>query len=155
MEVARHTHFFSGRVRGMPFLVLMLLTLLLPGTCPALETATMSVGGIPLTVEVADDPFERSLGLMGREHLPQDRGMLFVYPDEEVRAFWMKNTTIPLSIAFADGRGFIIAIMDMIPDDGAVRYRSPGPAKYALEVNRGWFAKSGVNVGDRIVIPGR
>jgi hypothetical protein len=67
----------------------------------------------------------------------------------------MKNTTIPLSIAFADGRGFIIAIMDMIPDDGAVRYRSPGPAKYALEVNRGWFAKSGVNVGDRIVIPGR
>jgi uncharacterized membrane protein (UPF0127 family) len=136
-------------------LFFFLIAVFLPSAASGLETATITIGAVKLVVEVADNPVERSVGLMHRNHLPEDRGMLFVYPDEAARAFWMKNTTIPLSIAFADATGTIIAVMDMIPDDGALRYRSPGPAKYALEVNRGWFKKNGVDVGDRLVIPGR
>jgi hypothetical protein len=132
---------------------LVLLTIaavLFPSVSLALETKTITVGSVKLTVEVADDPFERSLGLMYRDYLPEDRGMLFVYPDEQYRAFWMKNTKIPLSIAFADAEGLIVGIMDMAVDDGAVRYRSPGPARYALEVNRGWFVRRGIKAGDII-----
>jgi uncharacterized membrane protein (UPF0127 family) len=142
-------------IGGAVLCMLLFFAVLRPAPCGALETTTITVGPVALTVEVADDPFERSVGLMYRESLPLDRGMLFVYPDEQPRAFWMKNTTIPLSIAFADARGLIIAIMDMAPDDGAVRYRSGGPAMYALEVNRGWFARNGVKIGDRIVVDGR
>ncbi len=156
---ARHSAYsaegFSLLMRGTIIFALLFSIILQPVSSPALETTTITVGGVKLVVEVADDALERSVGLMHRDFLPEDRGMLFIYPDEAVRAFWMKNTTIPLSIAFADATGTIIAIMDMIPDDGAVRYRSGGPAKYALEVNRGWFKKNGVDVGDRLVIPGR
>ncbi len=137
-------------IRGGLFSLLILCALLRPGGSAALDTAKITVGGVPLVVEVADDVMERSMGLMYRESLPHDRGMLFVYPDEVSLAFWMKNTRIPLSIAFADAEGVIIAIMDMFPDDGRVRYRSPGPAKYALEVNRGWFAEGGIKVGSKI-----
>lgn len=146
---------FPSRVRIAVFAAFLFLIMLRPGVLPALETTTITVGGVGMTVEVADDQYERSLGLMHREFLPADGGMLFVFPDEVVRIFWMKNTSIPLSIAFADARGVIIAIMDMVPDDGRTHYRSPGPAKYALEVNRGWFGKKRVRVGDRIIISGR
>ena len=141
--------------RGAFFSVFFLLMMLVPAVSWALETTTITVGGVSLVVEVADDAIERSQGLMYRDSLPDDRGMLFAYPDEAVRAFWMKNTRIPLSIAFADGDGVIIAVMDMYPDDGRARYRSPGPAMYALEVNKGWFGRHKIAVGDRIVIGGR
>ena len=137
-------------VRGGLFTLLILCAILRPGGVAALDTTTITVGGVPIVVEVADDVMERSMGLMYRESLPHDRGMLFVYPDEAVRAFWMKNTRIPLSIAFADADGVIIAVMDMFPDDGRARYRSGAPAKYALEVNRGWFAERGIKVGSEI-----
>jgi uncharacterized protein len=139
-------------IRGGLFSLLVLCAFLRPGGLAALDTTTITVGGVPLVVEVADDVMERSQGLMYRESLPHDRGMLFVFPDEAVRAFWMKNTRIPLSIAFADAEGVIIAIMDMFPDDGRARYRSGAPAKYALEVNRGWFAERGITVGSTIDI---
>jgi uncharacterized membrane protein (UPF0127 family) len=145
---------FPLPMRSVLLFALLSSMILWPGFLAAIETTTISVGGVRLAVEVADDPLERSLGLMYRESLPEDRGMLFVYQDEQPRAFWMKNTTIPLSIAFADSNGTIIAIMDMVPDGGRTRYRSSGPAMYALEVNKGWFGRRGVNVGDRMVIPG-
>lgn len=148
MESFRRTGAWG--IRGGFFSLILLCALLWPGGAAALDTATIRVGGVPLVVEVADDPMERSMGLMYRDSLPDDRGMLFVYPDEAVRGFWMKNTRIPLSIAFADADGVIIAIMDMAPDDGRTRYRSPGRARYALEVNRGWFGKNGVTVGSMI-----
>jgi uncharacterized protein len=142
-------------VKRRYLLFVFLAAVFLPSPAFTLETTTISVGGVPLVVEVADDPVERAMGLMYRDFLPDDRGMLFVFPDEAARAFWMKNTRIPLSIAFADGTGTIVTIMDMFPDDGRARYRSGAPARYALEVNRGWFAMRGIKPGDRIVIPGR
>jgi uncharacterized membrane protein (UPF0127 family) len=137
-------------VKKRLLLFLLIIAVFLPSVSSALETTTIGVGSVKLVVEVADDPLERSLGLMYRESLPEERGMLFVYPDEQPRAFWMKNTLIPLSIAFADAKGSIIAIMDMAPDDGRTHYRSPGPAMYALEVNQGWFQRNGVKVGSEI-----
>lgn len=81
--------------------------------------------------------------------LPEDQGMLFVYKREEMISFWMKNTTIPLSIAFIDKKGVIKEIKDMEPGSRA-SVRPKKPAQYALEVNRGWFTRNGVKVGDKL-----
>jgi len=114
------------------------------------NTITITVKNTTLVVEVADDPRERSRGLMYRRILEEYSGMLFVYPDSKSRAFWMKNTIIPLSIAYIDERGIIIGILDMEPLNDRVFYPSPGSAKYALEVNRGWFERHGITVGDKL-----
>jgi hypothetical protein len=109
-------------------------------------------GEVEVAVEVADDDEERQLGLMNRESLPADAGMLFVFEEDSSGGFWMKNTLIPLSIAFADAGGTILRILDMEPCeadpceiyDPGVFYRS------ALEVNMGAFDRLGVEEGDRL-----
>ncbi|MGB4547876.1 MAG: DUF192 domain-containing protein [Syntrophales bacterium] len=111
--------------------------------------ATITVGSSTLRVEIALTPEAQSLGLMFRDSLPWDRGMLFVYDRPQHLAFWMKNTTIPLDIAFISADGRIEEILAMTPLTEKI-YRSGVPALYALEVNRGWFRKKGVKVGDRI-----
>ncbi len=116
---------------------------------PGLPTVAVGVGAVSLTVEVADEEAERSVGLMYRDQMASDAGMLFVYPDELERRFWMKNTRMPLSIAFIDGEGRIVSIADMKPMDTNTT-PSGAPAQYALELNVGWFARHGVGVGDRI-----
>ncbi len=109
---------------------------------------------VKMKVEIADDTPEQIRGLMYRTALAEDRGMLFVYPDEEQRSFWMKNTLIPLSIAFMDSEGRLVDIQDMKPlDDDPPHYVSAEPAQYALEVNRGFFEEHGVEVGDRAELP--
>jgi uncharacterized protein len=107
---------------------------------------------VELSVEVADDEAERARGLMLRTSLPDDAGMVFLYPKPTEGSFWMKNTLIPLSIAFADAGGTILRILDMEPCeadpceiyDPGVFYRS------ALEVNKGAFDRLGVEEGDRL-----
>ena len=109
---------------------------------------------VEVRVEVADDLFERARGLMYRTALGVNRGMLFVYPEEQKLSFWMRNTLIPLSIAFIDSELRIVDIQDMRPlDDEPPSYVSSGPAQYALEVNQGFFEKRGVKVGDRVELP--
>lgn len=115
----------------------------------ALPAARLTVGAEKITVEVADEPQERSLGLMYRDSLDADTGMLFVYPDEAERSFWMRNTRVPLSIAYIDAKGRIVHIADLAPlDERSVP--SLAPAKYALEMNKGWFAAHGVQVGSTV-----
>ena len=105
-------------------------------------------------VEVADDLAEQAKGLMDRTALGEKRGMLFVYPEEQALSFWMKNTLIPLSIAFIDSQRRIIDIQAMKPlDDEPPHYVSAEPAQYALEVNRGFFKQRGVKIGDRVELP--
>jgi uncharacterized membrane protein (UPF0127 family) len=111
-----------------------------------LPTATIMVGDVPLRVEVAADPRARRRGLMHRESLSPDAGMLFVYPDEAERTFWMKNVRFPLSVAFADREGRIFSIADLEPGRRS-RARSGAPASYVLEVHRGWFRAHGIEVG--------
>jgi uncharacterized membrane protein (UPF0127 family) len=124
------------------------------GTAPVVPGAQLpvdwlTVGGHRITVELARHPAERSRGLMFRDSLPPDHGMLFLFPAEEVQAFWMRNTKIPLSIAYADARGRIVRIADLEPFDEQP-VTSIAPARYALEMNRGWFAAHGVAAGDAI-----
>ncbi|MBN1573524.1 MAG: DUF192 domain-containing protein [Deltaproteobacteria bacterium] len=126
------------------------LYMILPPTAKGEGTALVKVKGIPLTVEIADKPAERSLGLMYRKNLPENKGMLFIYKRPATMNFWMKNTYVPLSIAYIDTNGYIIAIFKMEPLNEKKIYSSPAPAIWALEVNQGWFEKNGVRVGDRV-----
>jgi len=123
-----------------------------------LRTLVIDTSGgekVAVRVEVADNIFERARGLMYRRALGVNRGMLFVYPEEQRLSFWMKNTLIPLSIAFIDSERRIVDIQDMKPlDDEPPSYVSADPAQYALEVNRGFFQERGVKVGDRVQLPG-
>ena len=102
-------------------------------------------------VEVVDTPETLQRGLMFREELAESAGMLFVFPAPRRLAFWMKNTPLPLSIAFIDDGMRVDAVEDMRPLDEGPRYRSRGACRFALEVNQGWFAAHGVRVGDRAV----
>jgi uncharacterized membrane protein (UPF0127 family) len=112
----------------------------------------LNLKGQSLWVEVARSEEEQARGLMFREHLGWNEGMLFVYEREKILTFWMKNTPLPLSIAFLDHRGKIVDIQRLEPFSLRVQY-STFPAQYALEVNRGWFMKNGIQVGDVIQIP--
>lgn len=127
------------------------------GTVSNLRTVTIDTSGgekVEVRVEIADEPDEQARGLMDRTALGRDRGMLFVFPDEKERSFWMKNTLIPLSIAYIDSEGRIVDIQDMKPlDDDPPHYVSAEPARYALEVNQGFFDENGVKVGDRAELP--
>lgn len=107
---------------------------------------------IRLQVEIADSDAERQRGLMERTALGENRGMLFVFESEQTLSFWMKNTLIPLSIAYMDSGGRIVDIQDMQPLD-ETPHPSAEPARYALEVNQGFFEEHGVEVGDRADLP--
>ena len=107
---------------------------------------------VPVQVEIADTPDERQTGLMGRSALAEDAGMLFVYDREQVLSFSMKDTLIPLSIAYIDVEGRIVDIQDMQPLD-ETSHPSAEPAQYALEVNQGFFEGRGVMVGDMVELP--
>ncbi len=107
----------------------------------------LTIKGKKLRVEVARTEDEKARGLMFRDKLGADEGMLFVYEEEEFLTFWMKNTPLPLSIAFIDQKGRIVDIQDMEPFSLRT-HTSARPARYALEMNRNWFQKNGINVGD-------
>ena len=114
----------------------------------------VEIKGKELRVEVADEPTERQRGLMYRTELDADAGMVFVYPDELERKFWMENTRLPLSIAYVDKKGAIVHIADMTPFDRTT-VPSVKPAMYAIEVNQGIFESLGIAVGDSVVgLPG-
>lgn len=115
-----------------------------------------SQGAVQVQVEAADSPAEREKGLMGRTSLGANEGMVFVFLDVSegpvTGRFWMKDTQIPLSIAFWDADGSILAIRDMDPcsADPCPKYGAPAPFIGALEVNQGFFDEHGIHVGDSI-----
>lgn len=112
------------------------------------EIALM-INGHKVTAEVASTDDQRSLGLMHRRMLPENRGMLFVFPLTALHGMWMMNTHIPLSVAFIDPDGVIINIADMQPHTRDA-HNAARPAKYALEVNRGWFSKRDIRAGAKV-----
>ena len=115
-----------------------------------LPVIRLSAGSGNLEVEVASNKAQRSLGLMNRASMPESRGMLFVYPAPAYFCMWMKNTKIPLSVAFIDAQGQVINIEDMSPQT-ETNHCTQRNATYALEANRGWFAKHGVSAGSQII----
>lgn len=120
-----------------------------PASSGALPTHPIMIDGKLMIVEVASTQGQRARGLMFRPSLAADAGMLFVYPDSAIRRFWMKDTRVPLSIAFIDDHGEIKRIADMQPLS-TDRTSSLYPVRYALEVNQGWFAEHEVEVGDTV-----
>ena len=123
-----------------------------PGTQPASLIVTTDTGTIHLSVEVADSPEERATGLMGRERLAPYDGMVFSWPEPTSATFWMKNTLIPLSIAFWDERGRIQGILDMepCPAEPCPHYSIEEASIGAIEVEQGLFNERGIAVGDRV-----
>ena len=107
----------------------------------------VSINGIPLTVIPADNSPDRIQGLMNVHELGKDSGMLFRWPTPDIRSFWMKDTSLPLDIAYISEKGDILSIETLEPFS-LKSVVSPKPASCALEVNRGWFDNNGVEVGD-------
>ncbi|HIL26729.1 MAG TPA: DUF192 domain-containing protein [Nitrospinaceae bacterium] len=109
----------------------------------------LAINDANLEIEIANTPLKRSLGLMYRKELSPGAGMIFVFPEDMERSFWMKDTHIPLSIAYINQDGVILNIEDMEPLSLS-GVPSSGPCRYALEVNRGWFEENGIQAGDQI-----
>ena len=137
-------------MRILASLLLAILPIVpLGAACAELPTRTLTIGGHKLTVEVASTPQAMQTGLMNRFSLQPDHGMLFVFRKPQPLAFWMKDTYIPLSIAFVDARGRIINIEDMQPQDESTHW-SKGMGLYAIEMRQGWFAAHGIAAGDLV-----
>ena len=119
------------------------------GKPQSLPITTIKVGPHPVAAEVAATPDQRTIGLMYRFSLPADHGMLFVFPEPQPLSFWMRNTYIPLSIAYIDAEGRILNVVEMAPRSDAT-HPSRGEALYALEMRKGWFADKGVGPGTRV-----
>jgi uncharacterized membrane protein (UPF0127 family) len=115
---------------------------------PPPDHAFVIFGADTITAEVADTSGEHSQGLMGRTSLPLDGGMLFVFANEATRSFWMKDTLIPLDIAFLNRLYEVVDIQQMEPES-LTMHTSAAPAMYALEVERGWMAEHVIAVGNR------
>lgn len=120
------------------------------GTAHAAPLIKLQMGSGTLEVEVAANKTQRSQGLMHRNSMPDGQGMLFVYPMPAYFCMWMKNTNIPLSVAFIDAQGKVINIEDMAPQT-ETNHCTARNATYALEVNRGWFARRGVVSGTQVL----
>lgn len=114
-----------------------------------LPTMELTINGHRVTAEIAATTASRTVGLMRRFSLRPDHGMLFVFDAPQPLAFWMKDTYIPLSIAFIGADGRILNIEDMAPKT-EMTHDSRGPAMYALEMKKGWFAQFGIAAGDRV-----
>ena len=167
LRTRRHRHmiFRHASMEGMRRAILLLLLFVLPacsgsssatpGTGSSSPTAEVVVrtdaGERSLSVRVADSEAERERGLMGVGDLPADDGMAFVFDGPVTSTFWMKDTQIPLSIAFSDEDGQILTITEMTPcrTDPCPTYAADGPYTMAVEANAGWFGANGVGVGTR------
>jgi uncharacterized membrane protein (UPF0127 family) len=133
----------------------LLLALVVPvvqaqnGPQPRLQTIELTAGMHVIRAELAITPQQQATGMMFRTEMPGNEGMLFVNDEAGQRCFWMRNTLIPLSIAFLADDGTIVNIADMAPrsDDS---HCSAKPVRYALEMRQGWFAKRGIQAGTRL-----
>ena len=119
------------------------------GPQPRLPTVELTAGMHVIQAEVAQTPSEQSAGLMHRRSMGVNEGMLFVYDTPQVRCYWMRNTLIPLTIAFADDDGTIVNLKDMQPLSEQ-SHCSIKPVRYALEMNQGWFKERGLKPGFKL-----
>jgi len=130
--------------------LLLLTTWLLCSSCVA-QGPYVVLGGERFSVELAETQEKQALGLMFRDELPDDHGMLFIFPVEGKKSFWMKNTRIPLDIFYFDKDLALVSVSENTPPCRTPRcpvYPSAGPAKYVLELNAGQAAALGVKAGD-------
>ncbi|KAF1691340.1 DUF192 domain-containing protein [Pseudoxanthomonas koreensis] len=133
-----------SRLLGLPLLLLL-------SACASARTPWVEISGERFKVEVADDDAERARGLMFRDAMPADHGMLFLHEREERQAYWMKNTQIPLDILYFDSERRLVSQQRDVPPcsagDRCPPYPSRGPARYVLELNAGQAARLGLEDG--------
>jgi uncharacterized membrane protein (UPF0127 family) len=140
--------------RFLPSIALALAALA-PLAAPAqepqldLQRVQLSVGMHRIDAQVALTPEQRATGLMWRRQMPQHEGMLFVFEQPSVQCFWMKNTLLPLAIAFVADDGSVVNVAEMKPQT-LDSHCSAQPVRYVLEMNQGWFAKKGVKPGTKL-----
>lgn len=130
--------------------VILMVTVLVCSSCVA-QDPYVRLKGQKFTVELADTQEKQALGLMFRDSMPDDHGMVFLFPGEAMRSFWMKNTRIPLDIFYFDQDLKLVSVSENTPPCRSQRcpsYPSSGPAKYVLELNAGKAAELGVQAGD-------
>lgn len=114
-----------------------------------LPRTTLTAGMHRIDAQLASSPAQRQIGLMHRKDMPTHEGMLFSFEEPGVQCFWMKNTLIPLTIAFLDEEGSIVTLADMQPHD-ETSHCPIRPVRFALEMEQGWFKAKGIRTGDRI-----
>jgi uncharacterized protein len=149
----------DGRMRSVCACLILFIAVITACPLTGNRSCPMSIidrngNSVTLFVEIADTEPLRIKGLMGRKEMDKGHGMLFIFEHEQRLNFWMKNTYIPLSIAYIGPDGVINEIYDMKPLDISATYPSARPALYALEVNRGWFEANNIVRGCRIVLNG-
>ena len=115
----------------------------------ALPAVRLNAGIHNIQAELAQTPEQRSVGLMHRRSMDAPHGMLFAFEQPATQCFWMKNTLLPLSIAFLADDGTVVNVADMQPQT-TESHCSTQPVRYALEMNQGWFAKRGVRNGSKL-----
>ena len=131
------------------FTASILLTLLSSSASAEKPLIHLKVSGYTLSAEVAYKKESRIRGLTYRNFMKKNSGMLFVFPEASIHSMWMVNTYIPLSVAFLDKNGMILNIIDMSPHT-RTRNSAASKAKYALEMNLGWFSSRGIKAGEKI-----
>jgi uncharacterized membrane protein (UPF0127 family) len=119
------------------------------GPQPRLPTVEITAGMHVIQAEVAQSAAQQMVGMMFRKEMGANEGMLFANADSSPRCFWMRNTLIPLSIAFIDDDGTVVNIADMQPQSDA-SHCSAKPVRFALEMRQGWFAKRGIKAGFKL-----
>lgn len=118
-------------------------------SAPSLPTIVLMAGSQAIRAEVAATDDTRQKGLMFREKMAKNAGMLFVFSEVAYHAMWMRNTPLPLAVAFMDESGKIVSIHEMQPFTDTT-HQAAGPARYALEMNGDWFARNKIKTGDTI-----
>jgi len=143
-------------IRWLRVLLALLALAALPALADApMRTAVLKIGAHSIKVEVAQTDEQREKGLMFRKQMGRDDGMLFIFDEPAYHAMWMKNTLIPLSVAFIDAQGTILNILDMEPQT-LDSHAAAGPAVYAIETNKGWFEGKKIKAGDKVAgLPAR
>ena len=114
-----------------------------------LPRTALTAGIYQIDTQLALTPEQREIGLMFRRDMPQQEGMLFVFEQPGTQCFWMKNTILPLTVAFVDDHGVIVNLADMKPQT-TDSHCSDKPVRYVLEMNVGWFAKKGIKAGAKL-----
>jgi len=137
-------------MRFLAIIFVFLVTVTVGASLSELSVIPLKISGYTISAEVAHTQLSRSQGLMYRESLKENNGMLFVFPKIGSYSMWMKNTYIPLSVAFINEHGVILNIADMLPQTKTA-HDSSGMAKYALEMNMGWFSARKIEAGAQVI----
>ena len=143
---------YRGKRNPLAVTLVLLLAIAHTGCGDNLDTVVLEIGGNSIFCEIARTMEEQAKGLMLRKSLPEDHGMLFIYESDRRLSYWMKDTRIPLSIAYISAEGIIKEIYDLKPFSQK-EVLSKQSVRYALEVNQGYFESVGIGVGDEVIFP--